>query len=508
MEKYIFKKNTEIGSLDAETDVFLSECFHSTELFESMLKFDKNDPSFNKRIIVGRTGAGKTALLKQLRKCPELISGEIKAEETIFEYINNHIFISKLTKNGIDLRVFYKSLWMHVLLVKIITLSANKRGQEGWISDVKDWVQRTAGKNRNTILANEYIDAYSGKFFNDEIITEIADKMELHLKTGITGIGEGGITEEVRKNIQTTTSRYVSTELINKQRELIKYFSEELNPSQKKILIAIDDLDKSWLSQSDVRYDFINALLDAFKDLLDIKAVKIIISIRADILIGIYSKTPRQEEKDKSLVVTLDWTDPEIGDILDKRINYLIKNKYSGSQSVSFREIFNFDVKNQPAYKYISERVMRRPRDAIDFVNKCFSQADGRTELNEDWILLGEEMFFGSRKIALQKEWQSLYPDILHYIDAIHYLEKSNFIASEAIFRAVMDHLQNTCTDNEEIALEWQKILNVWFLVGLVGIVKSPTSVFYSNFEKSSLDLSDYDKRFIVHPLFWRKVSS
>jgi hypothetical protein len=298
----------------------------------------------------------------------------------------------------------------------------------------------------------------------------------------------------------------VSTELISKQRELIKYFSEELNPNQKRIVITIDDLDKSWLSQSDVRYDFINSLLDAFKDLLDIKAVKIIISIRSDILIGIYSKNLRQDEKDRSLIATLNWSEPEIGDILDKRIDYLIKNRYSGSQSVNFHEIFNFNVKGLPAYQYISERVMRRPRDAIDFVNKCFSHADGRTELHEDWVLLGEEMFFESRKLALQKEWQSLYPDILHYIDGIHYLNEASFFANEATFKSVLEHLQNTCTQNEEIALEWQKILNVWFLIGLVGIVKSATSVFYSNFEKSRLDLSDYDKKFIVHPLFWRKL--
>jgi hypothetical protein len=507
MKKYIFKKNAEIGSLDAETDVFLNECFHKTELFESILKFDTQDPSFNKRIIVGRTGSGKTALLKQIGGSEGIISGEIKAEETILEYINNHIFISNLAKNGIDLRIFYKSLWIHVLLVKIILLSSPKRGEEGWISDIKEWVQRTSVKSRNKILANEYIDTYTGKFFNDEVIIEIADRMETHLKTGMTGIADGGITEEVRKNIQTRTSRYVSTELINKQRELIKYFSEELNPSQKRLVITIDDLDKSWLSQSDVRYDFINALLDAFKDLLDIKAVKILISIRSDILIGIYSKNLRQDEKDRSLISTLIWSEPEIKDILDKRIDYLIKNKYSGNQLVSFREIFNFNVKGQIAHQYISERVMRRPRDAIDFVNKCFSHADGQTELNEDWVLLGEEMFFESRKLALQKEWQSLYPDILHYVDSIHHLPTPNFFANEVNLKAVLEHLQNTCTQDEEIALEWKKILNVWFLIGLIGIVKSSTSIFYSNFEKSRLDLSDYDKKFFIHPLFWRKES-
>ncbi|MGE9716192.1 P-loop NTPase fold protein, partial [Escherichia coli] len=84
----------------------------------------------------------------------------------------------------------------------------------------------------------------------------------------------------------------------------IKFVTEESpDETQSRIIISIDDLDKSWLSNSTIRYDFINALLDAFKELIDLRSVKILISIRTDILMGIYNTNLRQEEKDRSLII-------------------------------------------------------------------------------------------------------------------------------------------------------------------------------------------------------------
>ena len=41
---------------------------------------------------------------------------------------------------------------------------------------------------------------------------------------------------------------------------------------------------------------------------------------------------------------------------------------------------------------------MLRPRDAIDFVNICFKEADGSPVLEEDHVLTAEEKFYKSRK--------------------------------------------------------------------------------------------------------------
>jgi Cdc6-like AAA superfamily ATPase len=68
MATYKFRKNAIIGNLDAETDSFLNDCFYESEVFKGIVNFDpsNDNPDFPRRIIVGRTGSGKTALLKQV----------------------------------------------------------------------------------------------------------------------------------------------------------------------------------------------------------------------------------------------------------------------------------------------------------------------------------------------------------------------------------------------------------------------------------------------------------
>ena len=60
--KYVFRRNSSVGAMDAESDEqFLRDCFLDTGDLESLI--DSDNP---KRIVVGRVGAGKSALLARL----------------------------------------------------------------------------------------------------------------------------------------------------------------------------------------------------------------------------------------------------------------------------------------------------------------------------------------------------------------------------------------------------------------------------------------------------------
>lgn len=512
MANFVFKNSDQIGSLDAESDTFLEECFLESNVYETLKKFNK-DVDFTKRIIVGRTGSGKTAILKKLAQDPIVKKhAVIEAESTVFEHINNNVFISQLLNNNIDLRVFYKSLWIHVLIVKVIemTFVSNKSFFEKMQTLV------TSKKKRyNLELAQEYVSKYSGNFFNDKIVSEITEKMQ-HELNGSIGNGlakaSGKMVDEVAQKIQTETARYVSSELLRKQKELIKIITEETaDEGQNRIIISIDDLDKSWLSSSSIRYDFINALLDAFKELIDLRSVKVLISIRTDILMGIYKTNLRQEEKDRSLIIPIEWKRKEIFEILDRRINYLIKHKYAGKTNVTFSDIFNFKVKDSEASEYIVERTMLRPRDAIDFVNYCLNQGDGSTSMNEDYILEAEEKYYASRKTAINKEWLSRFKHITDYTDSLALLDKQEFYKSDITEKIseIQEFLMSKShhdddTFDDRVATDFNSLLDVWFTIGLIGIKKTDSLIIFSSFDKTNLDISDYNKKFYIHPLFFR----
>ncbi|MBL4765144.1 MAG: hypothetical protein JKX67_07685 [Colwellia sp.] len=518
MSEYKFRKNTEIGKLDAETDSFLEACFYESDVYKGIVDFDSTErnPDFTRRIIVGRTGSGKSALLKQIVGNKNVkVCDTIEAENTVFEHINNNVFISELMTKGVDLRVFYKALWLHVLLVKVIN-HLYPRPSESFFDFIGSLVN-SKKKSYKPEIASEYVNSFKSSFFNDNIVAEITNKMqeELSGKIGTSSLNMSAKElHETVKKIQTATSSYVSRELLRKQKELIKLITEEFaNESQIRIIISIDDLDKSWLSTSAIRYDFINALLEAFKELLDIKSIKILISIRTDIIMGIYKNSLRQEEKDQSLIYAISWNKEEIRVILDTRINYLIKNQYQSTKLVSFADVFNFEIRGEDADNYIINRTMLRPRDAINFVNLCLSECNGKVKLTEDIVLVAEEKFYAVRKTALGKEWGSIYPHIMEYLDSLSFIDLNNFkisglteLIKNKVLSYLMDRPNNQPNDEEHNSrlLDFEELIKVWFAVGVIGIKKSETLIIYSSFEKPELDITDLNKEFEIHPLFFR----
>ncbi|WP_257966906.1 MULTISPECIES: P-loop ATPase, Sll1717 family [Vibrio] len=288
-------------------------------------------------------------------------------------------------------------------------------------------------------------------------------------------------------------------------------FSE--NKQQLRVVISIDDLDKSWLSSSGIRYDFINALLEAFKELLDIESVKVLISIRTDILMGIYHNNLRQDEKDQSLIYAISWNKTEIREILNLRINQLVKDQYRSSQTVTFSDVFNFDIDGVKADEFIINRTMLRPRDAIDFVNLCLAECDGNVELNEEIVLEAEEKYFATRKKALVKEWKSIFPHIKDYLDALSFVNVQEFKVkelSEDIKDKSLNYLLERPVKSVDDELHdnrltnFDELIKVWFTVGVVGFRKSENITIYSSFEKHELDITDFNKTFRIHPLFFR----
>lgn len=519
MTSYKFRKNAIIGNLDAETDSFLDSCFYESDVFKGIVNFDssKSNPDFTRRIIVGRTGSGKTALLKQMASHSTIkVHDIIEAENTVFEHINNNKFVSELVNNGIDLRVFYKSLWLHVLLVKVI----NQLYSSSSVSFI-DYIRGLGTANKKPYkpeIAKEYLESYKDNFFNDNVVTEITEKMQSELSGKVNfefASATGKVTDQSIQKVQRETSSYVSKELIRKQKELIKVIHEEFsdNRQQVRVVISIDDLDKSWLSSSGIRYDFINALLEAFKELLDVESVKILISIRTDILMGIYNNNLRQDEKDQSLIYAISWNKTEIRKILDLRINQSIKDQYRSTQVVSFSDIFNFTVNDVKADEFIIDRTMLRPRDAIDFVNSCLKECDGEVELNEDIVLEAEEKYYSKRKNALVKEWQSIFPCIKDYLDSLSRIATNEFNLdglSQTCKDGVLNFLLNRPNEypDDEVhtnrLMNFEELLKVWFTVGVIGIKKSKTLIIYSSFEKQELDITDLNKTFYIQPLFYR----
>src|SRR3989442_10138928 len=110
MASFKIRKAQTLGALAAEDDGFLTEAFVDSGYLPTLL--DTADPRF---LVLGRTGAGKTAILRQVRE--KAVVGCIDPEELSMQHLYNSTILPKLVDAGVNLDVFYKYLWRHVCVL-------------------------------------------------------------------------------------------------------------------------------------------------------------------------------------------------------------------------------------------------------------------------------------------------------------------------------------------------------------------------------------------------------
>ena len=119
-EGFVFRKHDSIGSAAAEEDSqFLEECFIDTGDLDQLI--DCKNP---KRIIVGRTGAGKSALIFKLRERSSHVI-ELSPHSLSLNFIANNNVIAFFEAAGVNLSIFYSLLWRHILVVELLKKKFN-----------------------------------------------------------------------------------------------------------------------------------------------------------------------------------------------------------------------------------------------------------------------------------------------------------------------------------------------------------------------------------------------
>jgi hypothetical protein len=113
-DEQIIWKNLSIGAPDAEADKdLLNDCFVDNGCLDLIRSTEKHSS-----IVLGRTGAGKSAILLRLQSLESNVTA-LNPLELAFRFIENSTVIQFFEKAGVNLNLFYRLLWRHILITEL-----------------------------------------------------------------------------------------------------------------------------------------------------------------------------------------------------------------------------------------------------------------------------------------------------------------------------------------------------------------------------------------------------
>lgn len=528
-----FKRGASVGEPDAESDQrFLDKCFTDTGYYEALV--DCTNPQ---RIIIGRTGAGKSALIHRLKSQEENVI-EIAPEELSLNFLSNSDILQTLSAAGVRLDIFYVLLWKHVFAVELLKAKFSLRTEEEtrhWLTDILSCFRK---KDQTKERALAYLRDWGDKFWEETEyrIKEVTEKLENNLRAHLGGDLEflrmsvdGATREELqtRAEIVHKAQRVINDIQVKALSDVLKLLADDIfEDPQENYFIVIDKLDEGWIDDN-LRYRLIRALIETVRAFRTIPAVKIVVVLRQDLIQSVFDKTRDsgfQEEKYQSLFLSLRWDSKSLLEMLDKRVRELVKEQYT-SKSVGFQDLFPAHIGKVDAADYIIPRTLLRPRDAIAFVNECLRRSEGKGAVTVQAIRDAEVDYATKRINSLTHEWINHYPLLRAYLSLLERMPnyfKLSSIGKDRIDALALDliSLEKATVDPVGIAatkylngqsmhgfvIAWTKAL---FHIGIAGIKPDGFTTQLWEYNDDCVPTDGQIKPssiLYVHPMVWARL--
>lgn len=529
----ILPSDFSLGAPDAESDPLLEAAFYSSGQYSAVER--RADP---RRFLIGRTGGGKTALLRHLETSHEGHVIRINPEDLSLPYITDLNVIKYLTSLEVHLDPFFIALWKHVLLVEVIRHRYkidSPAVKKNIFSSLAERISRDPAKKQ----ALEYLNDFEDKFWceTDERVRDITTKFEEQVNAAakasfgasIATIGADGgtsstTTTETKAEQAERFQRIVNETQLARLNKMISVLDENILDSEQNFTyVVIDDLDQDWADE-EVSNALIRCLFRAVRDLRRVSNLKIIVALRTNIFeqLDFGGRRGGQEEKYNSLVLRMRWSQGDLTGLLDERARAAAE-EYGISGISGIRSLLPEPNRTRGnAVTYILERTLMRPRDAIAYFNECFPLSSGGLRLTWSDIQKAERPYSNKRLSALRDEWKATYPGIdklfklfthcpcpMDRGELTRLLDEAFILPAERGFPGSvwMNDLADSMWKNT--ASEWvetyHKILRLLFNLGFIGCGSETGSPTYfhddPDYAEQTSNFSSAEK-FYIHPAF------
>ncbi|QNE04287.1 hypothetical protein H4O24_09820 [Croceicoccus marinus] len=312
---------------------------------------------------------------------------------------------------------------------------------------------------------------------------------------------------------------------------MMKFLAEDIfNDRQAQYFLLIDDLDKGWVHDA-LRFKLIRALLETIKKFRRITNVKIVVSLRADLLHMVMNNTEGkgfQTEKFEDLMLRLRWSKADLKHLVEERLNLVFRDQYT-NKIVKFEDVFTSKIGDHDPLTYMLDRSFYRPRDIISYVNQCFEESEpGASSISAKLVRQAEKEYSNKRFIAIADEWREAYGDLEGVIESLSNLEARfdindlndkffeefclDLVASHQTrsgrFVAICNGILNN--DHPTYTHLRKNYIEVLYAVGVIGVKRNSGSKFewsYKNEPVLNMAAVSTDTKFAVHPMLHRKLN-
>ncbi len=532
----VFKKQDSIGVNDAEDDKqFLFECFVDTGDYDAICDFH------NARcLVLGRTGAGKTALLTKLQEDNKDKKNviAINPEALAMQHISNSTIIRYMYDLGIDMNTFFKLLWRHAICVEIFNHHFKLTTEEETETLIGQLRYQFKKSNPHHLRALNYLEEWSHTFWKktDDHVTGMISKKETELDgalgSNLTGLSaklgvKDRLSEEQTHVIKQRAQTIVDEVQMREVTDLLGMLNEVIQHKLKHYYIVIDKLDEGWVDD-ELRYRLIKALIETVRDLNRFENIKPVVVLRADLLGHVFELTKDsgfQEEKYSSLYLHVRWTRKQLIELIDRRIDFLLKSRYR-SKSVTHLDILPDSVEGQTAIDYILDRTLMRPRDIIEFFNVIIREATENVTIGEETVIDAGRIYSRERLDSIYYEWYTDYPNLKKWVKVLR--EKgTNFFVGSLVAQDINDRcleyavtntgtataktdrlyqLSNEVSEGKLDATEFiNHLMHIFYVVGIVGLqVDGYDKPSWSQDLQKNISVEDINSKTTVyiHPCF------
>lgn len=535
--QFAFRSSDRVGFAAAEQDqAFLVSCFVDNGQYDYLVRGDLRN-----HIVLGRTGAGKTALLERIAERQTNIV-RLDPEQLALNYLSTSTVIFFLSQLGLDLDLFFALLWRHVVVVEVL-----RRRFKINDPDTKAHffgVFATLFQSPKHQKALEYLDEWGSSFWLDteQRVKEVTSKLENDVRAeaglhypGLLSKIEAGATfseeekAQYRERFRTIVSQVQIQELAN----VIELLDAILEDPQNVYFVLVDHLDEKWVDD-ELKSRLIRALLETLRRFLAVGNLRIIIALRFDLYDRVLDETrssQQQEEKLHSLCSNINWTREQLTTLMDLRISRVIKQRYT-SRPVDHKDILPADMPNgsrrQDSMQWILDRTFMRPRDVIQFFNFAIAKAVNEPVISAQALLDAEGEYSRERLNGIVDEYIATYPTLHNFVEILYGLPG----------RIDLDHLDDLtlwegvqtaiATSNgtvdkliemgnaflaEKMPLDAfaREFFYVFYEVGIVGLQKARGEQISWTYEsRRSLSRAEItpSTRAWVHPMLWRRLGT